>query len=195
MVIDAGPTHYQKFATVVRIDEDRWTIERPGVVDARHSRGNVQPDHPVRLHGQHLPQSRWPRPSARSCWPTAGLPARRARSPRIRDPVRRRGGHQWRPRRSPRRRRRSAPGRSLENHRSRRIAANLVRQADCIFAMTADHLDDLLRAMPEVEPRAFLLDPGGGDVADPVGCDHETYRRTAQMIESMLTRRLDEMGV
>ena len=44
--------------------------------------------------------------------------------------------------------------------------------------MTIDHLDDLLRAVPEVESRAFLLDPAGGDVADPVGCDHETYRRT-----------------
>ena len=85
-------------------------------------------------------------------------------------------------------------GGSLENHRSRKIAASLVRQADCIFAMTVDHLDDLLDAVPEVESRTFLLDPDGGDVADPVGCDHETYRRTAQMIESMLERRLDEMG-
>ena len=34
MVVDAGPTHYQNFATVVRIDEDRWSIERQGVIDA-----------------------------------------------------------------------------------------------------------------------------------------------------------------
>jgi hypothetical protein len=53
----------------------------------------------------------------------------------------------------------------------------------------------LLRAMPELEPRTFLLDSAGGDVADPVGCDHETYRRTAQMIESMLEQRLDEIGL
>ena len=85
-------------------------------------------------------------------------------------------------------------GGSLENHRSRKIAANLVRQADCIFAMTGDHLDALLDAVPEVEHRTFLLDPAGGDVADPVGLDHDTYRRTAQMIGSMLERRLDEMG-
>ena len=54
----------------------------------------------------------------------------------------------------------------------------LRRQADFIFAMTNDHLDELLRSIPEVEARTFLLDPAGGDVADPVGCDHETYRRT-----------------
>ena len=85
-------------------------------------------------------------------------------------------------------------GGSLENHRSRKLAANLVRQADCIFAMTNDHLEALLDVVPEVEHRTFLLDPSGGDVADPVGLDHDTYRRTAQMIGAMLERRLDEMG-
>ena len=85
-------------------------------------------------------------------------------------------------------------GGSLENHRSRRIAAGFVRQADCIFAMTADHRDDLLASLPELEPRTFLLDPVGGDLADPVGCDLETYRRTAQMIESMLTQASTKWG-
>ena len=28
------PDHYQNFATVVRIDDDRWSIERQGVIDA-----------------------------------------------------------------------------------------------------------------------------------------------------------------
>ena len=60
--------------------------------------------------------------------------------------------------------------------------------------MTGDHLDALLDVFPEVEHRAFLLDPAGGDVADPVGLDHDTYRRTAQMIGDMLDQRLDEMG-
>ena len=84
-----------------------------------------------------------------------------------------------------------ALGGSLENHRSRRIDARLARQADYIFAMTIDHLDDLLRAVPEVEPRAFLLDPAGGDVADPVGSDHATYRRTCQTIEAHARRTLE----
>ena len=88
-----------------------------------------------------------------------------------------------------------ALGGSLENHRSRRIDSRLARQADYIFAMTIDHLDDLLRAVPEVESRVFLLDPSGGDLADPVGSDYETYRRTCQMIEAMLEQRLDEIGV
>jgi protein-tyrosine phosphatase len=88
-----------------------------------------------------------------------------------------------------------ALGGSLESHRSRRIDPRLARQADYIFAMTIDHLDDLLRTVPEVEPHAFLLDPSGGDVIDPVGCDYETYRRTSQVIETMLDQRLDEIGI
>ncbi len=86
-------------------------------------------------------------------------------------------------------------GGSLENHRSRNLASNLVRQADCIFAMTADHLESLLEAVPDAEHRTFLLDPDGRDLADPYGSDHDTYRRTAQMIEAMLEQRLDEMGL
>ena len=86
-------------------------------------------------------------------------------------------------------------GGSLEGHRSRRIDSRLARGADYIFAMTIDHLDDLLRAVPEVEARVFLLDPSGGDVADPVGCDAETYRRTCRTIEAMLEERLRDPGL
>ena len=61
-----------------------------------------------------------------------------------------------------------------------------------IFAMTIDHLEALLDLVPEVEPRTYLLDSAGGDVADPFGSDHDTYRRTAEIIEAMLnhTRRV-----
>ncbi len=83
----------------------------------------------------------------------------------------------------------------LESHRSRKVAANLARQADVIFAMTIDHLEALLDLVPEVEPRTFLLDSAGGDVADPFGSDHETYLRTAQIIGAMLEQRLDELGL
>ncbi len=88
-----------------------------------------------------------------------------------------------------------AMGGSLEGHRSRRVTLDLVRQADRIFAMTTDHLEALLDAVPEVQPHSFLLDPQGGDVPDPIGSDHHSYRQTAQMIEQMLEDRLKQLGL
>jgi protein-tyrosine phosphatase len=195
MVIDAGPTRYRQFATVVRIDDERWTIERPGVVDAATlmqtssliilfvCTGNTCRSPMAeaickvllaRRLGCPVPELEQRGFVIRSAGVAAtnGVPA----AHHAIDVIRALGG-------------------SLESHRSRKVAANFVRQADWIFAMTADHLDTLLEVVPDVEHRTFLLDPAGGDVADPVGADQDTYRRTARMIEAMLDHRLDELGL
>jgi L-threonylcarbamoyladenylate synthase len=85
-------------------------------------------------------------------------------------------------------------GASLHDHSSRRALPDLVRQADYIIAMTADHLDVLLDRVPEVAHRARLLDANGDDVEDPVGSDLATYQRTAREIEGHLNRLLEELG-
>ena len=87
-----------------------------------------------------------------------------------------------------------ARGGSLDEHASRKAAPDLVRFADHIIAMTADHLDILLDRMPEVAPRSRLLDACGEDIADPVGSDLPTYQRTAREIEAHLDTLLDELG-
>ncbi len=86
-------------------------------------------------------------------------------------------------------------GGSLDDHASRRASPDLVRHADHIIAMTADHLDVLLDRVPDVADRARLLDAGGDDIDDPVGSDLATYQRTARLIENHLTQLLDELGV
>jgi L-threonylcarbamoyladenylate synthase len=85
-------------------------------------------------------------------------------------------------------------GASLHDHASRKAAPDLVRQADHIIAMTADHLDVLLDRVPEVAHRARLLDPSGEDIDDPVGSDLATYHRTAREIEGHLNGLLDDLG-
>src|SRR5262249_8492559 len=150
MVIDAGPTQYQQFATVVRIDDESWSIERAGVVDEMTlmqtssliilfgCTGNTCRSPMAEAISQGLLASRLRCEVAelegrgfviRSAGVAAtnGVPA----AAHAIDVIRALGG-------------------SLEHHRSRKIAGNLVRQADCIFAMTGDHLDALLDAFPEV---------------------------------------------
>lgn len=86
-------------------------------------------------------------------------------------------------------------GGGLEQHASRKLTVELVRQADHIVAMTIDHLDALVHHVPEAADRVRLLDPEGHDVPDPVGADRETYQRTAEAIEGFLHPLIDDLGL
>ena len=88
-----------------------------------------------------------------------------------------------------------ARGGSLLDHQSRKLTPELLRHADHILGMTSDHIDVLLDHAPDAAPRARVLHPFGEDLTDPVGQDRETYRRTANTIETSLKHLLDSLGV
>jgi protein-tyrosine-phosphatase len=89
-------------------------------------------------------------------------------------------------------------GADLEDHRSRRLDGDLVRQADWIIGMTRSHVAMLSRALPaDATARVGLLGTPGRDlrgmatpddeeVADPIGGSQETYRTTADQLERLL---------
>ncbi|MDX2017105.1 MAG: Sua5/YciO/YrdC/YwlC family protein [Planctomycetota bacterium] len=80
-------------------------------------------------------------------------------------------------------------------HRSRGLTAEMLREADAIYALTASHRRAALAiAGPGHEERIRLLDPAGADIADPIGGPIDLYRRTARQIAQHVDARLAELG-
>lgn len=62
-------------------------------------------------------------------------------------------------------------------------------EPDLIYVMTAEHLDTVVRARPDLADRASLLDPEGRDIADPYGGSIHDYRNARDLIARALDAR------
>ena len=78
-------------------------------------------------------------------------------------------------------------GGDLSGHSSRQLSEAMVLEADMIAVMTGSHRYALLKLMPEMESKTFLLthfsqETPEGAVPDPYGGDLESYRKCFRTI-------------
>lgn len=81
----------------------------------------------------------------------------------------------------------------LSNHRSRPVNPDRVEEADRVYVMTRRHRDVLLDVGHADPSRVQRIDPDGRDVADPIGGDLDTYRRTRDFLARAVGARLEEV--
>jgi protein-tyrosine phosphatase len=193
VLVADGPSRFGRAATVVEVEDDRWTVLREGVVPAglveRQSAcliifvctGNTcrSPLAEVlckkllaeRLGGtpEELPQRGFLVLSAGIAAMMEGTAAEEAV-----DVAR-------------------AYGADLGGHRTRPLTAELVAQADYVVGMTQGHVLAVAGQYPHLGPRPRLLSAEGDDIADPVGCELAVYQQCAEQLWRHLQRFVAEL--
>ena len=84
-------------------------------------------------------------------------------------------------------------GLNLDSHASRPVTELLVRFADCILTMTAAHRSSLVARWPEAAPKTHLLAGDHGDISDPIGGSVELYQRCAEQIAAHLPAWIQQL--
>ena len=84
-------------------------------------------------------------------------------------------------------------GIDLTQHASRQATPELVADIDAVYCLTSGHLAALQQILPPSKgDRLHLLDPDGGDIADPIGGNAEVYAACAAQIADCIERRLND---
>lgn len=82
----------------------------------------------------------------------------------------------------------------ISGHTSTALTADLLRQADHVFAMTHSHVDAIRSMMQGHETPATLL-VEGESVVDPLGGNEADYEQCACVIETGVRARLEEIEI
>ena len=83
-------------------------------------------------------------------------------------------------------------GADLSKHRSRPLSVELIHQADAIFTMSRAHASAVTALVPSAAEKTMTLDPSG-DIEDPIGGDLTLYQQLAGTMQSLVEKRLEEV--
>lgn len=84
-------------------------------------------------------------------------------------------------------------GLDLGVHSSVQLTAEHIDAADRIFCLSKSHRVNLLHHVPGAKAKIELLDPAGQDVPDPFGGGLEIYRETRDVIAALLAKRIADL--
>ena len=91
----------------------------------------------------------------------------------------------------------TAEGVDLHRHRSTQLTPELIRKADLILAMSPFHRQTALRMCEDAKNKTFLLkeytrsDLKNVQIADPMGCTLEVFKKCFKEIKSACDRLID----
>lgn len=190
LVVDGGPTKIGSPSTVIKLANDQITILRRGAIDSDTLAELAQPEiviictgntcrspmAEVLLREKLIKKLGCPREALRIRVKSAGIAASPG-SPAALQAVQVMHEQDI----------------DLNDHESQQLHYQLARNADLLLTLSNSHRRAIISEWPEFENKTFVLDPNGGDIADPFGAPVEVYDACAQQIDHLLEQRLPEI--
>jgi protein-tyrosine phosphatase len=195
VVLNAGPTHFSAPSSVVRVDAEKFTILREGVVNQAAMQrvsgfmalivctGNTCRSpmgegifrdliaQRIKCAPDEIEQHGVSVMSAG----ISAMPGGAAASPAIEVM--------------------GEAGIDLRAHSSQPVTHEMIQYADLILTLTNGHRNAIVSRWPHLEKRTFTVRRDNGDISDPIGGSVETYRACAEQIRENLVHWADEIDL
>ncbi len=194
LILDAGPSKYNKPSTIVKVKPDGYEIVREGVYDARIIErlmkttilyvcsGNTCRSpmaeaitRHVLSEKLHISESDLERKGITVMSAGAMAMAGARATPQAVDALK-------------------GIGVDLTRHRSRPLTVELIHQADVIYTMGRNHAMAVTSLVPSAADKVTTLAPGR-EIDDPIGADVGVYKELADELQFLIETRLNEQSM